>query len=136
MPTVEEYMHALPADVKPMLEKVRKAIREAAPKAKEEIGYHMPGYTYLGPLVYFAAYKNHCSLFGMSNRVIKKFEEELKPFKISGSTIQFTHHHPFPVTLLKKMVKERLKENEEKDQKKKEPKNSGALKKSRQPNKK
>ena len=64
MTTVDEYISSLPAETASMLQKVRKAIREAAPKAEEGIAYDMAAYTYLGPLIYFGAYKNivHCSV--------------------------------------------------------------------------
>jgi uncharacterized protein YdhG (YjbR/CyaY superfamily) len=44
----------------------------------------------------------------------KKYAEELKPFKTSKGTIQFTINKPLPVSLVKKIVKERMKENEAK----------------------
>ena len=122
MDTVEEYLESLPADVRPVLSRIRKAIVEAAPKAKEEISYNMPGYTYFGPLVYFAAYKKHCSLFGISKAIRTTFSEELADFKINNTTIQFTCTKPRPVALVKKMVSARVKENEIKQK-------SGAAKK-------
>lgn len=112
--TVDEYMQNLPADVLPMLEKVRAAIRSAAPDAEEVISYQMPAYKHNGMLVYFAAFKDHCSFFPVSKKVLEVFKEELKPFKTFGGTIQFTITKPLPATIIKKIVKYRLKANEEK----------------------
>ncbi len=112
--TVDDYLSNLPADVLPLMEKVRAAILFAAPNAEEIISYQMPAYKQNGMLVYFAAFKDHCSLFPASKQVLEIFKEELKPFKTFGGTIQFTTHKPLPVHLIKKIVKYRLKENEEK----------------------
>lgn len=114
MDNVDQYLDSLPNDVRTVLTRIRKAIVEAAPEAKEEMSYNMPGYTHFGPLVYFAAFKKHCSLFGIGKAIRTKFSEELAGFRINNTTIQFTHTHPIPTALIKKMVKARVKENEEK----------------------
>lgn len=111
--TVDEYLAALPEEVCAVLTQLRKIIKSTAPNAEEAISYGMPGYKYYGALVYFAAFKNHCSFFPGSSQVVKLYEE-LKSFKTAKGTIQFTIDKPLPVTLVKKIVKARLKENEEK----------------------
>lgn len=113
--TVDEYLDRLPADQRAVLQKLREAIQAAAPRAEESISYGMAGYKFHGPLVYFAAFKNHCSLFAVSKSIMKQFEKELKPFKINKGTIQFTTDEPLPVAHVKKMVKLRVKENVEKE---------------------
>lgn len=110
--TVDEYLDAIPDDVRKMLRKVREAIKEAAPKAEEVISYQIPTYKYLGPVVHFAAFKNHCSFFGVSKSLLQNFEKELRPFKVSGTTIHFSVDNPLPAALVKKFVKERIKQNE------------------------
>ena len=110
---VDEYMASLPADVQATLAKIRKAIKAAVPKAEELISYHMPVYKYHGHLVGFCAFTHHCSFFPMSHAVMKTFREELKNYDASGATIRFPVGKPLPATLIKKIVKERIKENEE-----------------------
>jgi len=110
--TVDEYLAALPPDVRKMLKGIRDTIKKAAPKAEEKISYQMPGYKYHGMLVYFAAFKAHCSFFPAGKAVLEVFKEELKPFKTFGGTIQFTTAHPLPLSLVKKMVAFRVAENE------------------------
>ena len=61
----------------------------------------------------FAAFKNHCSLFPMSMAVIAAFQDELKGFHASKGTIRFPLDKPLPAALLKKMVKARVAQNEE-----------------------
>lgn len=112
--TVDEYLKAVPEEKRAVLKKLRTTIKAAAPKAEESISYMIPSYKYAGhPLVYFAAQKNFCSLYAVGRATIKQFEKELKDFEISDTTIHFTPEHPLPLSLIKKMVKERMKQNEE-----------------------
>lgn len=112
-PTVDEYLKALPPDFRKVMEQARKAIREAAPAAEEVISYQIPTYKYLGPLVHIAAYKNHCSFFGVSKSILGIYKEDLSRFHISGTTIHFAPDNPLSASLVKKIVKTRIKENEE-----------------------
>lgn len=109
--TVDEYLESLPADVHTTLEKLRKTIKSVAPKAEEVISYGMPGYKYNGALLYFAAFKNHCSLFPGGSS-LKDLVEELKPYRTSKGTLQFTIDKPLPTSLVKKIVKKRMEEND------------------------
>jgi uncharacterized protein YdhG (YjbR/CyaY superfamily) len=112
--TVEEYLNQFSEKQRAALEKIRKVIKDAAPKAEESISYGMPAYKLNGVLVYFGGFKTHCSFFPAGNSVIKKFSSELKEYKTSKGTIQFPLDQPVPVALIKKMVQERIKENEQK----------------------
>ena len=112
--SVKEYLIDVPGDKRKVLDKLRKTISSLVPKAEEYISYGMPTFKYNGPLVSYAAFKEHCSLFPWNATLIKKFAEELKPFKTSKGTIQFTVDNPLPVALVKKLIRERMKENEEK----------------------
>ena len=111
--TVDEYLMALPEDQQDALEKIRQAIKSAAPKAEEVISYQIPTYKLNGPLVHFAAFKNHLSLVVVSKSIAETFAKELAPFKSSGRTIHFTPEKPIPAALVKKIVKERVRENGE-----------------------
>lgn len=122
---VNEYLESLPADMRTTLEKVRKAVLAAAPKAEEVISYQIPTYKYFGALVHFAAFKNHCSFFGVSKKTLAAFEKELQPFTISGTTIRFSPDNPLPSSLIQKFVKVRMKENEERNALKKGKKAEG-----------
>ncbi len=96
------------------LTQLRKTIRAAAPMAEEKISYNIPLYTYRGHLVGFAAFKRHCSLFVTNSSIPKRFAKELEPFTINHTTIQFTPENPLPVSLVRKIVKVRVEENETK----------------------
>jgi uncharacterized protein YdhG (YjbR/CyaY superfamily) len=115
---VDTYLLDLPENVRLVLEELRQTIRQTAPNAEELISYGMPGYKYHGMLVYFAAFKNHCSFFPGS-ATMGKMEIDLKPYKTSKGTIQFTIDKPLPTELVERIVKERMIENEAKMQSKK-----------------
>ena len=109
---VDAYLAALPEAQRAALEKLRALIKAAAPKAEELISYRIPAYKQNGMLVFFAAFKDHCSLFPASRSILTTFSNELAPFRISGSTIHFSPEHPLPATLIRKIVKARIAQNE------------------------
>ena len=111
---IDDYLSQLPENQRIVLEELRQTIREAAPQAEEIISYQMPAFKYNGMLVYFAAFKNHCSLFGGNAAVIKEMAAELKDYKTSTGTIQFTVDNPLPAALVRKIVLARIQQNEDK----------------------
>lgn len=110
--SVDDYLAALPEDARAALEKLRKTIKAAAPKATEVISYQIPAYKHHGLLVSFAAFKNHCSFYPMSPEVLRAHAAELDDYEISKGTIRFTADKPLPTALVTKLVKARLAENE------------------------
>jgi uncharacterized protein YdhG (YjbR/CyaY superfamily) len=111
----DEYLAAVPEPARGTLDKIRAAIRAAAPaEATEAIGYGMPTFRYKGALVGFAAFSNHCSFFPMSGSVIEAFQSELKGYETSKGTIRFPVDKPLPAALVKKMVRARVAQNESK----------------------
>src|SRR5688500_4837546 len=109
--TVEDYLAALPEDARATLEKIRKAIKAAAPRATEGISYQMPMYKQDGMLVGFAAFKDHCSLFPGAEP-IATYSDELKGYETSKGTIRFPIGQPPPTALVKKIVKARIAESQ------------------------
>ncbi|MEK7519858.1 MAG: DUF1801 domain-containing protein [Patescibacteria group bacterium] len=110
--SVDTYIAGAPAWAKPTLRQMRQAIRTAAPKAEEKIGYGMPYYSFHGRLAYFAAFKNHCSFFWLSASDKKTFAKECAPHKVVGSTLHIPIGAKVPVTLIKKLVRARAKANQ------------------------
>jgi uncharacterized protein YdhG (YjbR/CyaY superfamily) len=109
----DEYLAAVPEPARGTLRKIRAAIRAVVPaEATEAISYGMPSFKYKGALVWFAAFSDHCSFFPGSGRVIARFEDELQKFQTSKGTIRFPVDKPLSVTLIKKIVKARIAENE------------------------
>jgi uncharacterized protein YdhG (YjbR/CyaY superfamily) len=112
--TVDEYLARVPEPARTILEKVRAVIRSVVPaEATEAISYGVPTFKHNGPVVWYAAFSKHCSLFPTA-AVIEQFKDELKGYMTSKGTIQFSVDKPLPATLLKKMVKARLSEMEKK----------------------
>lgn len=109
---IDTYLEAQPTDARQALERIRKIVKQVVPKAEEVISYGMPAIKYHGILLYFAAFKNHCSLFPAEGKIIEQFKEELKGYITSKGTIQFTTDKPLPASLIKMIVKERKLQNE------------------------
>jgi uncharacterized protein YdhG (YjbR/CyaY superfamily) len=110
---VDEYIALFSDDVQQQLQQLRQAIKEAAPDAAEVISYKMPAYQQNGPLVYFAAYKNHIGFYPTASG-ISNFVDEFKKYKSSKGAVQFPIDKPLPLALIKKIVKFKLKDNIEK----------------------
>jgi uncharacterized protein YdhG (YjbR/CyaY superfamily) len=112
--TIDEYLDRVPEPARTTLNKVRAVIRSAAPaEATEDISYGIPTFKYKGMLASFAAFSDHCSLFPGAGPTIE-FKNELKNFQTSKGTIRFAPDKPLPATLLKKLIKARIAENERK----------------------
>jgi len=110
--SVDEYLANIPSDMRAALRKLREAIRTAAPDAEEVISYRIPAFRQEGMLVYYAAFKDHCSFFPGSLLVQRKFAEELRPFRAGRGTFRFTPERPIPSALVRRIVKSRVAENE------------------------
>jgi len=112
--TVDAYLASVPAPARSTLNKVRAGIRSVVPEETPEvISYRIPAFRYKGVLVWYAAFSDHCSLFPTAS-VIKKFQDDLKNFRVSKGTIHFPVDKPLPAALLKRMVKARIAEIESK----------------------
>jgi len=93
-------------------------IRASAPKdATEAISYGIPSFHYKGALVWYAAFKKHCSFFPMDHSLEEEFAEELKKYKTSKGTIQFPVDEPLPKKLVTRIVKARVTLNQLKKEK-------------------
>ena len=112
--SVAAYLRAVPPAPRAALQKLRQTIKAAAPEATELISYGIPAYKHHGMLVYFAAFKEHCSLFGVGTALMKTHQKALAPYKRSKGTIQFTADQALPTALVRKLVKARIVENERK----------------------
>ncbi|GJQ33512.1 MAG: hypothetical protein HBSAPP04_23510 [Ignavibacteriaceae bacterium] len=112
--TIDEYISEADESVRGILQQMRGIIAEASPGTTECISYGMPAFRLRRVVVYFAAFKNHVSLFPGASGVAT-FADELKQWKWSKGTIQFPLDQPLPVELIKRIVAFRLKEETERD---------------------
>lgn len=90
--SIDQYLAPLADEVRSMLEDLRATIRAAAPIAEESISYGMPAFKYRGKrLIYFAAAKNHCAIYGTS-----------------AGTVRFTSAEPLSHQFIERLVRERV----------------------------
>ncbi len=110
--SVDDYLAALPAETRAALERLRGAIRAAAPEADETISYRIPTYRYHGPLVHFAAFPDHSSLVVVSRPTLERFAGRPR------GLAHLRHDHPVhrgppaPPALVEAIVRARVEENE------------------------
>jgi uncharacterized protein YdhG (YjbR/CyaY superfamily) len=109
--TIDAYLARLDEDQRGALQSLRATIRNAAPKAEECISYGLPAFKQDGVLVAFGASAKHLSLFPMNGTTVGDFKKDLAGFSTSKGTIRFTPAKPLPASLVRKIVKARLKEN-------------------------
>ena len=108
--SIDAYLASLTSDKRAALEKLRRAIRAAAPKAEECISYQLPAFRLHGKvLVWFGAATNHCSFYPGA-APIAQHAAELKGYPTSKGTIRFSPDDPLPATLVKKLVRARIAE--------------------------
>ena len=109
--SVDEYITTHPEDVQSSLQCVRRTIRKAVPGAEEVINYQMPAYKLPeGPVLYFAGWKQHYSLYGATGPLVAAFKDDLAPYKVDKGTIRFPLFQPVPVKLIERIAKFRAKE--------------------------
>ena len=108
--TIDAYLAPLSRDKRAALQKLRRAIKAAAPGAEECISYSMPAFRLNGRLLaYFAAATNHCSFFPGAHP-IAVHKADLTAYSTSKGTVRFPPDAPLPVTLVRKLVKTRIAE--------------------------
>ena len=111
--TFDAYLAALSKDRRDALQKLRKTIRAAAPKAEEYISYGLAAFRQDGmPLVALGATAKHCAFYLMSGSTVAAHEEDLEGYDTSKGTIRFSPDKPLPAALVRKLVKARMAEND------------------------
>src|SRR5438445_3437445 len=104
--SVNEYIASKPKEVRGILKRVRSTIRKAVPAAEEAISYQIPVYKLNGvPVLYFAGWKHHYSLYPASDALVAAFKHELARYELSKGTIRFPLSEPVPVNLIERIAK-------------------------------
>jgi uncharacterized protein YdhG (YjbR/CyaY superfamily) len=114
--SVDEYIASQPEAVQDVLKRVRSAIRKAVPGAEEVISYKIPTYKlHGGPVLYFAGWRQHYSLYPATARIIAAFKDDLGPYVVKKATIRLPLSEPVPVKLIERIAKFRAKEVAERE---------------------
>ena len=117
--TIDQYLANVKPSNRKTLHKLRQTIQTAVPNAEECISYGIPAFRLNGrSLVFFGAWRSHCAFYPGSAATLKNFRNELKNFQTSKGTIRFSPDKPLPVALVKKLVKMRIAENNNRANKK------------------
>lgn len=109
--TIDDYLATVDDAPRAALQKLRKAIQAAAPKAVECICYGLPAFRFEGrPLVCFRAASTHCAFHPMSGDIVAAHRADLKAYSTSKGTVRFQPEKPLPAALVRKLVKARIAE--------------------------
>jgi uncharacterized protein YdhG (YjbR/CyaY superfamily) len=108
--TIDQYLATRNTDQRAALQRLRKAIRAAAPRAEECISYQIPAFRLDGRmLVWFGASTKHCAFY--PGGIVEHFKRELAGYDTSKGTVRFQPDHPLPAALVRKLVKARIAKN-------------------------
>ena len=108
---VKDYIAALPADTRRSFRKLRALIAATAPGVEEAFSYRIPCFKLDGkPLVWYAAFKNHMSLFPMTDAIRRRYATDLEGYETSKGTVRIPLNEPLPAALVKKLVTARITE--------------------------
>lgn len=108
---INDYINSAPKESQAKLLELRKIISTLVPKAEEGISYSMPVFKLNGqPLVGFAGYKKHIGFYPMSGSFLDTYQQELKNYKTSKGAVQFPLNQSFPLSLIKKLVRGKIRE--------------------------
>ena len=111
--TIGEYIAAFPDDIGKILARIRSTVRDAAPGAEETISYRMPAFRQNGILIYFAAFRHH---IGVSPPIHgdARLEKALAKYAGEKGNLRFPLDEPIPYDLIARIVKLRVRQNDEK----------------------
>jgi uncharacterized protein YdhG (YjbR/CyaY superfamily) len=113
---VDAFIAAAPQEVQGKLQQLRALIQKTAPQAVERISYGMPYYDYKGRLAYFSFWKEHIGLY-LPTPTIAEHQTELAGYETTKATIRFPLDQKLPVTLIRTLIKARVKGNSERKRK-------------------
>jgi uncharacterized protein YdhG (YjbR/CyaY superfamily) len=100
---IDAYIAEYPLEIQPVMNEVRRIIREIAPEATEGISWAMPTFKMKKILVQFAGFKNHLGFYPYPE-TIEHFRNELTSYHTSKGGIQFPYNKPLPLELIKRIV--------------------------------
>lgn len=109
---ITEYMKDVPKEHRGYVKTVRELVKKIVPKGEEVIRYGMPTMQIGGKnLLHYAAMKGHFGFYPAPSGIIA-FKSELDKAGIdySKGCIRFPYNKPLPISLITKIIKFRLAE--------------------------
>ena len=107
---IDNYIENFPEDIKEILNKIRQIGKKLAPNAVEKISYQIPSFHENGIVFYYAAFKNHFSIFPPIKGDAELLEK-VKPYANPKGNLLFKYKNPIPYDLIEKVVLQLIKEN-------------------------
>ena len=109
--SVSAYIASKPKDARAALTQVRKAVRKGVPAAEECLSYQMPAYKLNGvPVLYFAGWTSHYSLYPVTDTVAAAFKRELAGYERTKGGLKLPFSEPVPAALIERIAKLRADE--------------------------
>lgn len=106
---IEAYIASVPEPARTILVELRAIIRSASPKdAVEVISYGIPAFAWPKPYFGYAAFKSHIGVFPFSGSFYNDFDEDLKAYVRTRSSLHLPFAGPLPVRLIRKLVRARV----------------------------
>jgi len=113
--TIDEYLATVRGDKRAALDRLRKAIRKAVPKAEECISYGIPAFRLDGKVVAaFCATAKGCSYLPFSGATLATLAQDLRAYGGTKSSLHFDPRKPLPATLVRKLIQARIAETKTK----------------------
>jgi uncharacterized protein YdhG (YjbR/CyaY superfamily) len=110
---IDAYLADLPAEQREVLQRLRAQIVRLVPDAVEAISYGMPAFKLDGhAVVWFAAWKAHCSVYPLTDTFAKANPDAVKSFRGTKGSLHFTPAAPLPAALVERLVRARLSDLE------------------------
>ena len=113
---VDEYIAKAAKGAQPILLKLREFIKETLPKCEEKIWYNVPFYHLDGEVVGFSVLKKHVSV-GIGPAVMTETEREkleIAGYHTGKGTFQIKFDQKIPAEHLKRLLKKKVKINQQK----------------------
>ena len=106
---IDAYLTARPAAQRAALQALRAQIARVVPEAVETVSYGMPAFRLRGRLlVSFAGWKDHCSLYPLTETFLQAHAAELQGYERTKGSLHFTPEAPLPEALVEDLVRARL----------------------------
>jgi uncharacterized protein YdhG (YjbR/CyaY superfamily) len=108
---IDDYLASLSGERREALERLRRTIRAALPRAEECMSYGLPAFRVDGEVVAgFAATRKGCSYYPFSSATLQTLASEVAAYQTSKGALQFDAKEPLPAALVRRLIRVRRAE--------------------------